>query len=209
MRRRKMLESVILFVSVFSDTFTSDEKKTTMAMFQVRLSAVIEMTPPGLDSFRAENADKAPSTRERNIRVLKRALRYHLRYAFSADMLNPYASWDRATLGPISSVLEASSWNEVIMDQMVTRIIGKTWDKLALELEDICSVIGDLAEDIHLEEEKAWRRIFAEREPAVEDKPPTKVDRVINMEGRRLERLEKELLSCVVLAGNVAVTGTR
>jgi hypothetical protein len=198
-RRRKMLESVILFVSVFSDTFTSDEKKTTMTMFQVRLSAVIEMTPPRFDSFTTDNADNAPCPRERNVRVLKRALRYNFRYEFSANLLNPYASWDPATLGPISSVLEAPSCNEVMIDQMVTRIIGRTSDKLALELEDICSVIGDLVEDMHLEEKK---------EPSVEDKSPTKVDMASNMKGR-LKKLEKEFLSCVIPAGNVTVTGTR
>lgn len=101
------------------------------------------------------NNSEASRIRNTNLLKLKRTVRRKFRPGFSFDLLSPGGvSWDEVKLQPLFYILEKEVWSDNICERVARQVVGRTWGKNALDIDDICEVIARLDNSRNSETEK-------------------------------------------------------
>lgn len=142
--RRNRGNPIIFFTTLFYDHskpgMLDYREERVRKKILVDSTSVIDL-PPLVPQGHVSTA----RARDSNLSKLKRILRRKLRPGFQSDILAPGGvEWDLAKLEPVSSVLEKSAWSDSTCERVARQIVGRTWDKSTLDLEDICEVIARL-----------------------------------------------------------------
>ena len=139
--RRSRKEPIVLFfwTTISSSTLSSGRKLKKKLYVKAQSVIVFE---------REEGIDLTKETHQVNKRInigrLKRGLRAEVPNMTRSGPLRPYIDWDRGKIESVSSFLERSLLSQDQIRRATLQIVGRTWGRTAVQLEDISSVLARL-----------------------------------------------------------------
>jgi hypothetical protein len=161
---------------------------------KLRIDARTSFTVPRKWDDGSSTAEPEASVQEKNVRKLKRTLQIQAPMSLHADFLNMSSVWEFPADGKCQKLIESHTLTDEQIHQVSRQLIGRSWDKEALDIKDMFVVLARLSDQL------AQHRTEAETTEKEEKKEPEDEDWDAKIEAIRgdCNKYEEGLLDGVV-----------